>query len=446
MPVYDTILSFKIRISYGTHVQEDDRELRERSQEQVSNPFRNVLRDAVSRSVWAGASYHYDALFLTLAKGEKMIKVLHVISDTNIGGAGVLLCNLLTCADREQFEISVALPEESALLPRIEGLGVSVIPLTHGEDRSTDLRAIPEITSILRRLRPHILHTHSALYARIAGKLCRVPVAVNTRHCADQATPPSRKMRLAGYLERMSETHTIATADYVKDVLVARGLDARRIHVIHNGSLPIPPLSPGERNSLAHELGIDPSRLVVGMIARLAEGKGHETFLRAAARCLRQSADVEFLIAGDGEKQDVLHRMAKELGVVHRVRFLGFRADAGRIMNLLDVNVNCSARSETSSLSLSEGMSLGVVPVVTDCGGNPFMAGFGKCGAVFPVGDSEALAETLLSLSRNKSRLATLSAACRRRFAEHFTAESMTAKTEALYRRLLTKNTDCDIL
>ena len=58
----------------------------------------------------------------------------------------------------------------------------------------------------------------------------------------------------------------------MKEVLVARGLDARRIHVIHNGSLPIPPLSPGERNSLAHELGIDPSRLVVGMIARLAEG------------------------------------------------------------------------------------------------------------------------------------------------------------------------------
>ena len=90
--------------------------------------------------------------------------------------------------------------------------------------------------------------------------------------------------------------------------------------------------------------------------------------------------------------------------------------------------------------------SLGVVPVVSDCGGNPFMADFGRCGAVFSIGDADALAETLLSLSRNRTRLDTLSAACRRHFTEHFIAEGMCAKTEALYRRLLTTATDCDIL
>lgn len=377
-----------------------------------------------------------------------MIKILHVISDTNIGGAGVLLCNLLTCASRDQFDISVALPRESALIPRLEKIGISIVPLKHGADRSADPCAIPEVISILRRMRPHILHTHSALYARIAGKLCRAPVTINTRHCAEEAeiSPSKTKSKLFFHLERCLGTHTIATADYVKRILTARGLDPHHIQVIHNGSLPIPPLSPEERNSLAHELGIDPSRLVVGMIARLAEGKGHETFLRAAAQCIHRSARIEFLIVGDGEKRDELHNLARDLGIADRVRFLGFRADVGRIMNLLDVNVNCSERSETSSLSLSEGMSLGVVPVVSDCGGNPFMAAFGRCGAVFPIGDADALAETLLSLSRDRTKLDTLSAACRLHFTEHFTANGMCAKTEALYRRLLTTATDCDIL
>lgn len=373
-----------------------------------------------------------------------MIKVLHVISDSNIGGAGVLLCNLLTCADRSQFDISVALPKESALIPRIEEIGIPIIPLKHGADRSADPCAIPEVISILRRVRPHILHTHSALYARIAGKLCAVPVAVNTRHCADQDERSSTKTRLASRLESRLGTHTVATADYVKDVLVARGLDSRRITVIHNGSLPVPPLSQEERDVLTAEIGIHRSRLTVGIVARLAEGKGHATFLRAASLCLAKTEAMEFLVVGDGEKREELHRMAHALGIADKIRFLGFRTDVGRILNLLDVNVNCSERSETSSLSLSEGMSLGAVPVVSDCGGNPFMVGFGVCGAVFPVGDSDALAALLLSLVHDKKRLADLSAACRSRFAEHFTAEAMTAKTEALYRSLLKSSPSLD--
>lgn len=366
-----------------------------------------------------------------------MIKVLHVISDTNVGGAGVLLCNLLTCADRKQFDISVALPRESALTPRIRALGIPVIPLFHGADRSADLCAIPEMMRVLRRVRPHILHTHSALYARIAGKLCATPVIVNTRHCADEAAHISKIARLGGRLENHLGAHTIATADYVKDILTARGSDARRVTVIHNGSRPVPSINEGERDALANEIGIKRNRLVVGIVARLADGKGHGTFLRAAALCLSKTEDMEFLIVGDGDRREALHRMAKDLGIAHRVHFLGFRADVGRVMNLLDVNVNCSLRSETSSLSLSEGMSLGVVPVVTDCGGNPFMTGFGACGAVFPVGDAVTLAKLLLWLTRHRERLSALSAACRVRFAEHFTAEAMTAKTETLYKRLL---------
>ena len=373
-----------------------------------------------------------------------MIKVLHVISDSNIGGAGVLLCNLLTCTDRRQFDLSVALPKDSALIPRIEALGAPIIPLKHGADRSADPRAIPELISILRRVRPHVLHTHSALYARIAGKLCGGSVAVNTRHCADQDERPSVKTRLASCLESCLNTHTIATADYVKDILSARGLDPRRITVIHNGSLTVPRLSSEARNALAREIGIDRSRLIVGIVARLAEGKGHETFLRAAALCLAEKEDMEFLVVGDGEKREGLHHMARALGIADKIRFLGFRADVGHVLNLLDVNVNCSERSETSSLSLSEGMSLGAVPVVTDCGGNPFMTGFGACGAVFPVGDAEALADLLISLSRDRKRLADLSTACRLRFTEHFTAEAMTVKTEALYHSLLKSSPSLD--
>lgn len=367
-----------------------------------------------------------------------MIKILHVISDTGIGGAGVHLCNLLTCADRSRFDLTVALPEGSALSPRITALDVPVAELHRGADNSADLRAIPELISLIRRVRPHILHTHSALYARIAGRLCRVPVAVNTRHCADMNEHPSWGTRVATkHLEHLLDTHTIATAHYVKDILIKRGVPQKSITVIHNGSIPQASLSTEEKRKLRSNLGIGDSLFTVGMVARLAEGKGHETLLRAARLCLDENPDFCFLIVGDGEKKGMLIQTAQALGIEEQVRFLGFRTDVGRIMNLLDVNVNCSQSSETSSLSLSEGMSVGAVPVVTNCGGNPFMAGFGKNGIVFPVDDARALADAILVLARDRSRLAALSTACRIRFAKEFTAAAMTARTEALYQTLL---------
>lgn len=367
-----------------------------------------------------------------------MIKVTHVISDTGIGGAGIHLCNLLACADRETFSPSVILPKNSALIPRLTALQIPVVEIKHGADKSTDLRAVPEMTAILHRTHPHILHTHSAFYARVAGYLCRVPVAVNTRHCADMTEHPARGTRMAvGFLERRFETHTIATAEYVKDILVQQGISPKGITVIHNGSLPLPRLSEEEKQQLRAELKIGKTTFTVGMVARLAEGKGHETFLRAAKLCLTQNPDLCFLIVGSGVREKFLQSLAHELGIAHRVRFLGFRQDVSRIMNILGLNVNCSRRSETSSLSLSEGMSVGAVPIVADCGGNPFMAGFGENGVIFPIDDHQSLADAILSLSCDQERLVALSERCKTRFSQEFTAEAMTRHTEALYKQLL---------
>lgn len=367
-----------------------------------------------------------------------MIKVLHVISDTNIGGAGILLCNLLVSADRTRFDTVAVTPRGSLLVPKIQGLGVRVIEIDRGADHSADLLAVPALCHILRAEKPHILHTHSALYARLAGLFCRVPVSVNTRHCADANARTSLPLRLtAGGLERTLGSHTIATANYVKDVLAARGVPKERIHIIHNGSHPLPVIPEEQKSAVRRELGLADSDFAVGMVARLAEGKGHDTFLRAAKLCLQKAPHFRFLIVGDGDQATALRKLAQDLGISHRVIFTGFRADVAPIMNILHLNVNCSEHSETSSLSLSEGMSVGTVPVVSNCGGNAYMAGFGENGAVFPIGDAKALSDIILSLERDRPHLALLSQKCRARFYEHFTAKAMTKQVESLYEQLL---------
>lgn len=112
------------------------------------------------------------------------VKIIHVLTDTNIGGAGTLLVNYLHCFDREKYDISVCLPEGGELIPLVEAEGYRVIPLKHGHDKSFENAALKEYVSIFRRERPDIVHTHSAFSAKLAAFLAGVKSRIYTRHCA----------------------------------------------------------------------------------------------------------------------------------------------------------------------------------------------------------------------------------------------------------------------
>ena len=130
--------------------------------------------------------------------------------------------------------------------------------------------------------------------------------------------------------------------------------------------------------------------------------------------------------------EPMLRRMAKGLD---NLSFMGFLDDVTEIMNILDINVSGSYLSETSSLSLSEGMSVGAIPLVTRLGGNPFMAK--GCGVIVPPKDSRALARAILGLAESERKRKRLSASAMARFHEHFDASEMTKQTEKLYLYLL---------
>ena len=124
------------------------------------------------------------------------IRVLHCISDSNIGGAGRLLLHLLRHFDKDVFDVTAVVPKGSALVPRIEECGIPVIETEHGRDASHDRGGIPELCGIMRRVKPHIVHTHSSLDARIAAWLCGVKCRIYTRHSVFD--PPRRLTTFPG--------------------------------------------------------------------------------------------------------------------------------------------------------------------------------------------------------------------------------------------------------
>lgn len=366
-----------------------------------------------------------------------MIKILHFLTDTNIGGAGKLLCNQIKNMDTSKFKIYVALPYKSALICELKSLPCTLIECEFSSDVSLSLSSIIENYEIIKQIKPDIVHSHASLSSRIAATILNVPSRIFTRHCTfpipKEMKNPIAKM-LIGSANNILSTRTIAVADIVKNDLISMGCTPKNITTIINGVEPIKHLSNDEKNYIKARLGINEKDFVITILARLKEYKGHETLLRAAKICIKNHPNFKFLIVGSGDHKNNLIFLSKELNMDENVLFLGFCGDVTHILNITDINVNCSYGTETSSLALSEGMSLGIPSVASDYGGNSHMVKNGENGLLFPAKNHEALAENLIRLYSDHALYKQCSNGAYRRFCEEFNAKLMSEKMMSLYK------------
>ena len=375
-------------------------------------------------------------------KGKNKMKVLHVISDSNIGGAGVLLCNLLTCFEREKVDSTVALPCGSKLAPRIVKMGIPVLYLSEACERVSP-NSVWELSRIIKRRKIDLVHANAAVSARVAARLCHIPV-LHTRHCC---FPPSGVLakpfvrRVAGFGNRILSDHVIATADAAAENLRQLGIPEEKMSTIINGSLPVREVDEALITQTRNAFGIDKDDFTVGICARLEECKGHDTFLKAAAiiRYMRPEIPFRFLIIGEGSRWSYLEKMVAELSLADCVTFMGFVSDMAPVYRLLRVNVNCSCGTETSCLAISEGMSVGLPTVASNYGGNVAMIGESGAGFLFEVGDAEALANAILQIAENEELEQKMRECARARYLSHYTAEKMSREVQNVYENLTCK-------
>ena len=367
-----------------------------------------------------------------------MIRVLNIISDTNIGGAGRSLLNYLACRDRESFEAEVALPRGSALAKPIRDLGVPVREIGAMADKSLDRRAIRPLREAIRSARPDLVHTHGSLSGRLAARLERKSV-VYTKHCAFPprgllASPPGRLVN--GVLDGLLSDGVLAIGPSAREILTASGIPEKRIHVLLNGVAPIPAPTPEQRRAARAAYGFTDGDFVLGILARVEEYKGHGILLDALKLLLEEGRPVRVLAAGEGAYLDALREKASALPE-GAVVFAGFVRDVEQALWAMDVQVNASYESETSSLSLLEGMSMGLPAVVSDCGGNPSLIFHGENGLVFPNRDSGGLARCAARLMDEPETLERMKDRSGEIFRERFTGEIFANNVENVYRDVL---------
>lgn len=362
-----------------------------------------------------------------------MMRVTHVITDTNIGGAGRVLLSLLKNRDSTRFEMSVILPRGSLLKPEIEALGCKAVEAGHIADRSLSFAAVSEMSRLLRAERPDVVHTHASMSARIAARRLGCGV-VNTRHSVFD-TPGYKKAfpykTLSGLVNNYFSDKIIAVSPAAKDNLVEIGVDPAKITVIFNGADQVQRLNADEKARIRERYGIAETDFVCAIIARLEKVKGHEYIIAA---CKKLPPGIKVIIAGTGSEEENLKTAAQGLD---NCIFAGFVKEIHEIENIMDVQLNASYGTEATSAALLEGMSLGVPAVVSDFGGNPYVIENGVNGIVVPRRDADAICGAIAELKDAPLRHKEMSENCRKIFGERFTSRAMTAATEKLYAGML---------
>ncbi|MEI3141624.1 MAG: glycosyltransferase family 4 protein [Lawsonibacter sp.] len=364
-----------------------------------------------------------------------MIRVLNIISDTNIGGAGRVILNYLRYADRDKFETLVAIPRGSLLKPLLEEAHVTVYEVDGMADCSYASEDVKALQALIRQVKPDLVHTHGALSGRIAAKRCRVPV-VYSRHSAFPVPaklkyPPGRWVNKL--LNEHYADHIIAVSPATRDNLTEAGISPKKITVVMNGVAPVSPISDEEKAALRQSLGLGKDVLTFGILARIEDYKGH-LYLVYAAKLLKDRGYSNFriLVAGTGP----LRRRSpgpSPMGVEDVVQMLGFRSDAAALLNILDVQLNASYGTEATSMALLEGMSLGLPTIASDYGGNPFVITSGQNGLLFPSKDSAALADAMAELMDHPEEVAIMREKALETYQSRFTGEVFARNTEQIY-------------
>jgi glycosyltransferase involved in cell wall biosynthesis len=377
------------------------------------------------------------------------------------GGVAAHVAALAQALPEHGWSPVVAGPAEAVIYPELERAGVELVRLPIG--RSLRPGAYTRALGELRRLVGgfDLVHAHSSKAGAIArvAALGRVP-SVYTPHCFGFVGPVGLKRKLAttvveGALGRVTAA-TICVAEEERRVAARYRVTRRtRLHVVHNGC----PACPGELAASPDALAVAPHAVaappppdalaplpalaelaaegpVAACVSVLRRQKGVDVFLRAAPLVLERRPDARLAVVGNGDLRAELEALARSLGLDARVRFVDFEPPAARALASLDVFV-LPSRWEAFPISVLEAMACGVPQVATDVGGTAEAVADGQTGLLCPPEDPLALADRIVSVLGDRERQETMAAASRRRHADQFTIELMTAATANVYRSAL---------
>jgi glycosyltransferase involved in cell wall biosynthesis len=357
--------------------------------------------------------------------------VMFVITSMPVGGMESLLVELLRRLDRRRFA-----PELCCLKyrDRLGDMLAAELPVHTGLlAHKYDLRVLPRLALLLRRRKIDAVVTvgtggDKMFWGRLAGFAARVPVICSALHSTGL---PDRVDRLNRWLAPLTDAFIGVAEPHGRYLAEHEGCPSARVRVIPNG-VDVDRFRPrGVDERLQRELGLEPGRPTVGIVAALRAEKNHELFLDVAARVRQTVPAAQFLVVGDGPRREELERLAADMRLTDAVRFAGTRPDVPEVLSLLDCFL-LTSRMEANPVSILEAMACEkpvVAPRVGSIGETVFDD---QTGYLFDAGDGATAAARVAAILADPRLAARLGRAGRAHVVDDWSVARMVEGYEQL--------------
>jgi glycosyltransferase involved in cell wall biosynthesis len=318
---------------------------------------------------------------------------------------------------------------------------VPEFPLKSFFDRNA-ITQLGRFTRFLKEREIDVVQTHG-FYTNVFGMAgawrARIPNRVASKR-ESEGFRTSAQERTERVAFRLAD-RVVANSEVVRRQLLKRGVPAAKVKTIYNG-IDLERVNTGldlnearARYGLPHE-----GKRFITIIANVNHPvKDHPTFLRAAQRVRAVMPDAAFIVAGEGSLLENYRALAAQLGIGDAVFFIGRCEHVGDLLSISDVCV-LSSQAEGFSNSILEYMAAGRPVVATDVGGVREAVVDGKTGYIVPANDDEEMASRIIALLNAPDRARRMGELGRRVVEEKFSCGAQLARTEALYKELLARN------
>ncbi len=299
------------------------------------------------------------------------IRVMHILSDMEMGGAQRVVCDIVANLDRSRFRPHVCcLRSGGSLIARLEDQRVPH-HLVYFSSRLS-LIGLVRLQGLLRELDIDVVHTHlrrANLSGRLAAVLAGTPVRIAHAHDVLRDTR-SHHGWIARWLAKRTD-RVLCISDAVATVqMEVADMPRDRVETLHNFIDPNAFRSDISPQLAKADLGLAADGPCVGIVGRLHPVKRHDLFLDAAFRLNQDRPDVNFVVVGEGKLRDTLKEKARQLGMAHKVAFVGRHAEVARVYRALDCVV-VTSDSEGLGMVILEAQAAGVPVVARAVGGTP---------------------------------------------------------------------------
>jgi L-malate glycosyltransferase len=351
----------------------------------------------------------------------RRIRILHVISSLEMGGAQAVLLNVIRALPSDTYQQYVVYFHHGPYVEYVQKLGVPVYQVG-GILCSYDPFFWWRMLRMIRAIKPDVIH--ASLWS--AGFVCRI---MNVLHGIPVVTAVHAVFKHHGWLRCLLDRLTVSAADRfiaVSDEIassvklwlpnqvvhvVANGIDVEHIHMIQNAHEPyaIPTLLP--------------EHFVIGSVGRFVSVKRYDLLLHLFAQLSRHYAQVRLLLIGVGPLEHELRAQALQLDIADKVVFI-IGQSALRLYPHMDCFVQTSLY-EGLSIALLEAMATGVVCITTGHDGQHAIIQHGINGYVVRPDNTQQMIDYIEQLILNPAGYKSVSFQAARTVREGYSIQAM---------------------